>query len=163
MKTDTVKILQRKGEKNKFCQSFYYRELGHRFKTLLDLLLFLYNYYVQQLLFWVDGRRDAGPTLREAGAPLPSVGASLNFVITPLAIPQNTSSTCAPLFADVSKNGILYSSASAFPLLYGTARLLSSKSDLLPTNTLMTLSEACCSIFFIQFLMFAKDPSSETS
>lgn len=31
--------------------------------------------------------------------------------------------------------------------------LLSSMSALLPTNILLTLSDACCSMFFIQFLM----------
>ena len=78
----------------------------------------------------------------------------------------------------VSKNLIPYSSANFWPLDVGTAYkrryimpgkkysqnmfpdkfsfitlLLSSMSALLPTNILFTLSEACCSMFPIQFLM----------
>lgn len=73
-----------------------------------------------------------------------------------------TSSILMLDLALVSKNMMPYSSASALPLAKGTLRL-ASMSLLLPTRTLMTLSDACCSMLRIQLRMLEKLASSVTS
>eukprot|EP00982_Pelagococcus_subviridis_P014053 31303-Pelagococcus_subviridis.AAC.32 len=78
------------------------------------------------------------------------------------AIEKNASSTFTFAFALVSKNGIPNSSASAFPRACEITRL-SSMSHLFPTKILFTFSDACCSMFRIQFRTLLNDVSSVTS
>eukprot|EP01084_Bolivina_argentea_P002120 3900_1 len=78
------------------------------------------------------------------------------------AMVKKACSTLVAFLADVSKKGMVNSSANALAASYSTARLLL-KSDLLPTNNLHTFSEAYRSISNSHCLTLSKDSLSVMS